>query len=335
MVEKFSPASPAKANNVQFGGDAEPDGDIPREPAEDLVGVERSRTATQQAGAKVLHTAENKVLKASSGAVQQSASSDEVSTLQDSEVEDTETSSPLEDIRTWSAKYTEDERDFRKFVKHYREHSPEDAAKYEKRLLSYERDIKFHWEMLEDETADAMRSGLQLDLFGRAEAQQIGTNIVEPAETIEAALGAFYDQRMQELSEQIRTSADGGASEDLALVGRTWARVNDYLRASQDIDLLQMDATAYHRSRTLCHNEMIRQLNAINQLAKKYHTTPLTPRNFMTNDFPYQGRRDKGGWLNSRAEYDRETVLQYFTTAFQKDFKRAADSIRRRSSQMF
>lgn len=245
-----------------------------------------------------------------------------------------EESTPVDEIRHWSQKYAEDERDFARFAERQQIATPEDRSKYEKRLLAYEHDIKFHWGMLEDETAAAMSDGLRLNLYQRAEVQQIGTSTIEPSKSIEAALGVFYDQRMQELSDQIRSVNNADTAKDLALAGQTWKRVRDYLEASQDIELLQMDANGYHRTRTACHNNMIQQLNALNQLAQKYGTTPFTPRKFMDNNFAYNGRLDKGGWLNSRAEYDRETVMQYFTKAFQKDFSRAAENIRRRSSRI-
>lgn len=129
-----------------------------------------------------------------------------------------------------------------------------------------------------------------------------------------------------------KLSAEQKAAE-YNLLRQTWPAVNTYLQATGDYDLQHEDPDAYHRVRNSSHNQMIKQLNQLNDLARAHGLKPFTPRNFMTNDFVYEQKRDSGGYLNSRAEYDRETVLGYFSQVFGKDFEVALSSISSKPSR--
>lgn len=145
--------------------------------------------------------------------------------------------------------------------------------------------------------------------------------MVKPEETIEAATGIFYEERAQVLNQAILEVAQTEESQADSLVLRqTWRKVMDYIEAAADYEFLHRDYNAYQNMRRNCHNRMIQQLNDINHLAEKYKVERFTARDFMTNDFYYNSKRDPAGSLNHRADYDRESVLAYFKTAFRGDF---------------
>ena len=191
---------------------------------------------------------------------------------------------------------------------------------YRQSLAKYEDDIAFDWRKLDHATSRAQSHNLLRSPYDLADVQNLGA--VEPHETVEAATGIFYDERVNALRDQIATAAPTPETEaEKELLRRTWSKVNNYINANRDYDLLRESYDSYHNTRRHCHNEMIKQLNAINLLAEKYGTKRFTARNFMTNDFKYQQSRDRTGMLNLRANYDRETVLAYFRTAFRRNFE--------------
>lgn len=222
------------------------------------------------------------------------------------------------EVKYWSNEYNEAERQFARYSKKM---AADKAGRedYRTTLARYEEDIAYDWQEAEMAADKAMSGQLIRSPYELADTQSLG--VVEPHETVEAATGIFYEERVMVLNDKI-TSAE--PTEETAaeqkLIRQTWRKVMDYVEASTDYDFLHMDYNAYRQARRVCHNNMIRQLNALNLLAEKYGTTRFTPRNFMTNDFVYNERRDRSGKLNRRANYDRETVLAYFQTVFQKDF---------------
>lgn len=225
------------------------------------------------------------------------------------------------EVRYWSREYNDTEEQFAR----YNKQMPADKASHEDyrtTLAKYEEDIAYNWQRAEAATNKAMSEQLIRSPYELADTQGLG--VVEPHETVEAATGIFYEERMAELNSRVTaTDPTEETAAEQQLMRQTWRKVMDYVEASTDYDFLHMDYDAYQQTRRTCHNNMIRQLNALNLLAEKYGTTRFTPRNFMTNDFSYSARRDRGGRLNRRANYDRETVLAYFQTVFQKDFNLA------------
>lgn len=223
------------------------------------------------------------------------------------------------EVSFWSNEYNEVER---QFVHYSKRLTPQERREenYRTALAKYEEDIAFNWQRMDNAADTAMSKGLIRSSYELADTQQLG--IVEPHETVEAATGIFYKERIEALREKVEAAEQ---TEDVAaekqLMRQTWRRVMDYIEASTDYDFLHRDYNSYQNARRTCHNNMIEQLNNLNLLAKKYETKPLTARNFMTNDFYYDARKDRSGRLNHRANYDRETVLAYFRTAFQTDFK--------------
>lgn len=226
-----------------------------------------------------------------------------------------------DEVRYWANNYNTTEGQFRQFCQRLQrgewELSPE---RYRENVRRYENDLAIDWQRSEEAVADLRRRGRGNGLYELAALQKLGSG-VEPEETIEAASGIFYHERAEQLAQALRAAgADGEA--DLKTMGLTWRKVMNYLEATHDYDLLHEDYHSYQNGRRAAHNEMIRQLNTLNDLAERYQTTRFTIRNFMTNDFYYEARRDPGRALDHRANYDRESVMAYFALAFQQDFER-------------
>lgn len=227
----------------------------------------------------------------------------------------------LEAMKFWCQEYNTAEAQFVRYSKTIsgRPLSEAEYGHYRKTVAKYESDVAYDWQRIEETSNQALSDQLIHRLNELADAQSLG--IVKPEETIEAATGIFYEERMEALNQQILSREQNkDTTADQAVLRQTWRKVMDYIEASTDYDFLHRDYSAYQNARRTCHNNMIQQLNHLNLLAEKYGTVRFTPRNFMTNDFAYSQRRDRGGKLNNRANYDRETVLAYFRTVFEGDF---------------
>lgn len=236
-----------------------------------------------------------------------------------------------ERVQYWSGEYTTVERQFAQYAAAETTKVASDA--YFRSLRKYEEDAGFNWRQLEKSTAEAQTGRAVSGIYDTAQLQSIGTFTISPEKSIEAAVGCFYDERMSALQSSIESSPDltpDERAQQVALLHDTWPRVNAYLQATGDYETLHDGPEGYenyHRIRNTCHNQMIQQLNQLNDLARTHGLTPFTPRNFITNSFEYNSRFDRGGYLNSRAEYDRETVLSYFAQVFAKDFRASSDRI--------
>lgn len=226
-----------------------------------------------------------------------------------------------DEVRYWANNYNTTEGQFRQFCQRLQrgewEFSPE---RYRENVRRYENDLAIDWQRSEEAVADLRRRGRGNGLYELAALQKLGSG-VEPEDTIEAASGIFYHERAEQLAQALRAAGADGAA-DLKTMGLTWRKVMNYLEATHDYDLLHEDYHSYQNGRRAAHNEMIRQLNTLNDLAERYQTPRFTIRNFMTNDFYYEARRDPGRALDHRANYDRESVMAYFALAFQQDFER-------------
>lgn len=226
-----------------------------------------------------------------------------------------------DEVRYWANNYNTTEGQFRQFCQRLQrgewELSPE---RYRENVRRYENDLAIDWQRSEEAVADLRRRGRGNGLYELAALQKLGSG-VEPEETIEAASGIFYHERAEQLAQALRAAGADGET-DLKTMGLTWRKVMNYLEATHDYDLLHEDYHSYQNGRRAAHNEMIRQLNTLNDLAERYQTPRFTIRNFMTNDFYYEARRDPGRALDHRANYDRESVMAYFALAFQQDFER-------------
>lgn len=227
------------------------------------------------------------------------------------------------DIARWRDRYDEDERDFIRYAERVHPQTPEEKARYLHRLLRAEHDADFSWRQLQAGTRDALdEHAISSDHYAIAYAQRYGEGI-DPGKTIEAASAELYDERAQALQNAIENNPDLTTEDrqiQIDLLRHTWSVVYAYIEATDDI---YHDHSGQLR-RNQRHNDMIKHLNKLNDLARENNVSPLTFRNFMPNDvtFGYQERRDKGGALWHKAEYEREIVANYFRKVFAKEIAR-------------
>lgn len=233
-----------------------------------------------------------------------------------------------QEVEFWAGEYNDAERQFANYQRLAQ--SGKQAAErqiseadFHDTLRKYEADQAYNWRQLTGVTGQAQNQGYLTDKYQLARTERLGT--VEPSETIEAATGAFYHERALELQQAIRAGDSTTADAELTLIDQTLAKVSEYMLASSDYESRSRDLPLYNVQRRFAHNGMIRQLNNLNALSERYQTPRFTLRDFMTNDFKYFPHLDRGSHLNHRAEYDRETVLEYFRAAFSQDFAKFSE----------
>lgn len=227
----------------------------------------------------------------------------------------------IEEMQFWCQEYNAAEQQFARYAKDVNSSmlNTDEQNHYRETVAKYEDDIAYDWSKINSASKIAWATQLIRSDYELADTQGLG--VVKPDETIEAATGIFYEERAKALNQQISASEQNeNTIADQTVLRQTWRKVMDYIEAATDYDFLHRDYASYQNARRACHNNMIRHLNNLNQLAEKYGTARFTPREFMTNDFSYDQRRDRNSQLNLRANYDRETVLAYFRTVFESDF---------------
>lgn len=138
-------------------------------------------------------------------------------------------------------------------------------------------------------------------------------------ETIEAQAGNYYRERAKELREKILASDDPQKEEDEKKLSSFYSAVNDHLdykyMTPEDIRYRYgRDYEDYDRGRTIAHNNAILSLNTLNDLARKYGTTPFTPRNFWTSN-----KSNQTAAVARRMRYDRDVVEEYYAIAFSQE----------------
>lgn len=221
----------------------------------------------------------------------------------------------VEEMKVWSDEYRATEQQFVRYVG-----GGVNSTGYRDTLLKYEDDLAYDWKLLNEATLAAINKGEVSDIYEQALVQNL--DVVEPNKTIEAASGIFFEERMKALFGEIGEAGDDEVKQgELWFARQTWSKVLNYIEASNDYETLHDDYNAYQRNRQTAHNGMIRQLNGLNKMAEKYGCKRLTVRDFMTNDFMYNVKRDPTRSLDRRAHYDRETVLAYFQTVYAGDFR--------------
>ena len=188
------------------------------------------------------------------------------------------------------------------------------------------------FERWEDELADNIKYAQgelektdgKLDTVAECEQHMIfSRDDTELHKTIEAQAGNFYHNRIAALREAILASDNAtAAEEDLGYVKDFYPAVMEHLSfkyMTRD-EMLDYDPDRYERNRTKAHNDVIKHLNGINDLARKYGVRPLTVRNFLPSDV-----RDKRGQtpaIASVMRYDRDVVEEYYAIAFSSELQR-------------
>lgn len=204
---------------------------------------------------------------------------------------------------------------------------------FEKRNASIkasgERMSKKEFEKWEDLVADELKyakreadnAGFDMEQIAEGEQYMItSADDRELHKTIEAQAGHFYYERIADLKKAIE-DADGD-KEDLQYLKEFYPTVVKHL----DFKYIPRDEVkeygyqAYEDSRTRSHNNVIKHINGINELARQYGVRPLTMRDFWPSD---SIRKEEQTPAESRVmRYDRDIVEEYYAIAFSSEVKR-------------
>lgn len=210
----------------------------------------------------------------------------------------------LDDVKFFAKEYRDIENGFSK------EANKKPLWKNEAEFKIWENDAKNAFEKMKSAESDAdLLSG---NRFERDRIENISQSKVE--NTIEVYSGHFYESRSKALIEKLKEKP--GSEEDIEKVGSLHEYAAKHVEAVRDRSLRATNVESWNRNCRKTHNDLINLLNEINWLAKEYNVTPLTFRNFETNDYYYDRSKDPGGYTDARAEYDRAIVEKYCETAF-------------------
>ncbi len=171
--------------------------------------------------------------------------------------------------------------------------------------------------------AQLTKNSPSLEDIAEAEQKMIfSTNDQELSKTIEAQAGKFYRSRMQSLREAIQQFGGEDMDADLNSASDFYPAVMEHLdfKYMTPEDIHEYGFDRYENNRTRAHNGAIRQLNKINDLAKKYHVRPFTVRNFWTSDLRRKEAQTPA--VAKVMRYDRDLVEEYYAIAFSSESER-------------
>ena len=150
-------------------------------------------------------------------------------------------------------------------------------------------------------------------------------------ETIEAQAGNYFHDRADALREAINKSdkSEEEKKKDIDAISAFYTAVNwhldyKYMSADEKRSMSTSDWQAYERGRTSAHNGAISALNHLNDLARKYGTTPFTPRNFWTSN-----KSNQTPEVSRRMRYDRDVVEEYYAIAFSSEVRARENKAKR------
>jgi hypothetical protein len=236
-----------------------------------------------------------------------------------------------EDVE-YGAKYLKDLGD--DFVDRMGKLASEKQRMSEAELLKWEEDYASQWNIIERvlNTVDMNNSTHEAMVYQAKHEYKMffsKSKDEDLRDTLEAQCGRFYRQRSLALREAIEKSNDEDKEADLKLLSGFYLAVYDHLDlkylSKEDIRYKYGDNyKAYDDSRTAAHNNAIKHLNAINGLAKKYHTTPFTPRNFWTSE-----DQDQTVEMSKRMRFDRDAVEGFYNIAFSEEVRKREHKLSR------
>lgn len=154
------------------------------------------------------------------------------------------------------------------------------------------------------------------------QAMIFSSNDKELRKTIEAQAGRFHLDRMSALREAIQASDDDRAKYDLEYAQNFYSAIMKHLdfKYMSSTDIREYGYDAYEMDRTRAHNDAIKHLNGINDLAKKYHVRPFTVRNFWPSNI--RRKKDQTPAIRDIMRYDRDLVEEYYAIAFSSEIER-------------
>lgn len=184
----------------------------------------------------------------------------------------------------------------------------------EKEFLRWEEDLEADLRQAESEER---RGRLSFSQATEARQHMVAYYVdTELHKTIEAQAGNYYDERDRALRQAIKDSGKPEAEEDLMYLNGFYPSVAHHLEYKYMTASAARDygADRYESERTRAHNDAIRRLNGINDLARKYGTRPFTVRNFVTSDLVNKNAQSLATQRVMR--YDRDIVEEYYAIAF-------------------
>ena len=234
----------------------------------------------------------------------------------------------------------------RKFQDEQIEKAPERAAFFYKDVLDIQNDFsrrtvivqesgkemeRKEFEKWEDAVTDDLgyakreisRRHMNLDAIAEVSQHMIfSANDAELHKTIEAQAGRFYYERMDALRKAIQETGGENAEKDLDYARNFFPAVMTHLdfKYMTPADVRDYGYDDYERQRTRAHNDAIKHLNGLNDLAKKYHTRPFTVRNFWSSDI--REKRGQTPAIQRVMRYDRDIVEEYYAIAFSEEVRK-------------
>jgi hypothetical protein len=150
--------------------------------------------------------------------------------------------------------------------------------------------------------------------------------------TIEAQAGNYYHERSAALKQAIESSGQSEAEKDLNSIREFYFAVIDHLdyRYMESEKIFSMGVKEFDKQRTMAHNNVIKHLNELNYLARKYHVRPFTIRNFCPSDV--RPKEKQTPTVADLMAYDRYSVQSYYVIAFSSE-ERKRQAIQERNSR--
>jgi hypothetical protein len=184
----------------------------------------------------------------------------------------------------------------------------------EKEFLIWESDYRDDWERIQGQVRLAHVSMAE---EAKAEAPMVVyTREEDLRTTVEAQAGVFFAKRAREL-------AQAGGGEAVQEFTRAVDKHLDFKYMGPD-EVRDYGYEDYERGRTIAHNNAIKALNKLNQVADNLGTTRFTPRDFWTSEVQQQTPD-----MSRRMRFDRDIVEEYYALAFSAEVKRREAKQRR------
>lgn len=165
-----------------------------------------------------------------------------------------------------------------------------------------------------------------------ARAMILTTDEHKTYKTIEAQAGNYYHERSTALKQAIESSGQPESEKDLNSIREFYFAIMDHLdyRYEDPERVFSMGVKEFDKQRTMSHNNVIKHLNELNDLARKYHVRPFTLRNFCPSDARPKEKQTPA--IADLMAYDRYSVQSYYTIAFSSEVKRR-EAIQERNSR--
>ena len=165
-----------------------------------------------------------------------------------------------------------------------------------------------------------------------ARAMILTTDEHKTYKTIEAQAGNYYHERSAALKQAIESSGQPESEKDLNSIREFYFAVIDHLdyRYMEPEKIFSMGVKEFDKERTMAHNNVIKHLNELNDLARKYHVRPFTIRNFCPSDARPKEKQTPA--VADLMAYDRYSVQSYYVIAFSSE-ERKRQAIQERNDR--